>query len=494
MNVRRLLVPGCILAVTFAAAVWAGHAPPGVRSQPDVAEAAPAAQARWEPPVAQEGTLAPAQAQAEITASRTTAIVQAARRVAPSVVSVNITRHEAVQPRTFFEGFFLPPGTQREVQGLGSGVIIRADGLILTNEHVVRGADRVVVTLPDGRQFRGKVLGVDEVTDLALIRIDGRDLPVAPLGDSDSLMIGEWVVAIGNPFGYLLSNTEPTVTAGVVSGVDRNIIGGGQGSGEDRGYYLDMVQTDAAINPGNSGGALVNALGQVVGINSSILSQSGGSEGLGFAIPINRARRIVGDLLAYGHVRRAWIGLEVEEPAERAWGEPRYVRISHVAPGSPAAAAGLKEGMIVSAVGGRPVRTALDWEARVLDARVGEPLVIAAGATPPGAAFTVVPRDLPSMTAERVRALSDFEFVTVTPSIQAERGLASPRGALIVDLSENARDIGLQEGDVVVQINRYPVEKADDAAALLRRFAGRGPIRMVIERDGQLMSISFYVG
>jgi S1-C subfamily serine protease len=150
--------------------------------------------------------------------------------------------------------------------------------------------------------------------------------------------------------------------------------------------------------------------------------------------------------------------------------------------------------MIVSAVGGRPVRTSLDWEARVLDARIGQPLVISAGATPPGASFTVVPRDLPSMTAERVRALSDFEFVTVTPSIQAERGLDNAEGALIVDLSENAHDIGLQEGDVVVQINRYPVRKADDAAMLLRRFAGRGPIRMVVERDGQLMSISFYVG
>ncbi len=432
------------------------------------------------------------QAGQTVETTRRTAIVEAARRVAPSVVSVNITKHEAVQPHSFFESFFVPPGAEQEVQGLGSGFVIRSDGLILTNEHVVRGAEEVVVTLPDGRQFKGDVVGVDDATDLALVRIHpGSSLPVAPLGNSDSLMIGEWVVAIGNPFGYLLSNTEPTVTAGVVSGVGRNIIG----SGQDRGYYLDMIQTDAAINPGNSGGPLTNALGQVVGINSSILSQSGGNEGLGFAIPIDRARRIMADLLAYGHVRRAWVGLEVA-PARQTpeWGKPREVRISHVARSSPAAEAGLQAGDVVLRVGGHPVRTPLDWEARVLDARVDQPLPLTVSGDGGVRTVRLVPRDLPSMTAERVKALSDFELVTLTPSIQAERGLQSDHGALIVSLSDEARQIGLQAGDLIVEINRYPVRSAEDAAGLLKRLAGRGTIRMVVERNGQYASVSFYAG
>ncbi|HEX9109299.1 MAG TPA: trypsin-like peptidase domain-containing protein, partial [Longimicrobiales bacterium] len=516
---RSWILPAVIIVGVSAAAVLrGGGAPSGVHQSPSSGVSS-------SPPATAADFGAVERLQGPVNSTRATAIVLAARRVAPTVVSVNITRREQVQPRSLFESFFIPPGAEQTVQGLGSGFIIRQDGLILTNEHVVRGADQVVVTLPDGRQFQGKVLGTDDVTDLALVRIEGRDLPVAPLGSSDSLMIGEWVVAIGNPFGYLLSNTEPTVTAGVVSGLERNIIGAGgsssatttstrmpgpgdgrgmaggarlrpaqagRGDGDDdsHGYYLGMIQTDAAINPGNSGGPLINALGQVIGVNSSILSQSGGSEGLGFAIPIDRARRIVGDLLAYGHVRRAWVGLEVGESSKPEWGKPRRVSITHVAPGSPAAVAGLTAGMTLVSVGGRPVHSALDWEGLLLDARIGAPLALTVDN---GRVLRITPRDLPSMGTERVRALSDFELVTVTPGIRAERGIDSESGALIVTLSGDARDIGFREGDVIVQVNRTPVRRAEDAAALLRRYAGHGPLRVVIERDGQLMSISFYV-
>ncbi|HEY7767480.1 S1C family serine protease, partial [Longimicrobium sp.] len=241
--------------------------------------------------------------------ARRTAIVAAAERVAPAVVSVNVLRRERVVPRSMWEEMMIPPGAEREVAGLGSGFIITPEGLVITNEHVVRAASEVMVTLPDGREFDADVVGADEVNDLALLRIrGGRGLPVAPLGNSDGLMIGEWVIAIGNPFGFLLSNPEPSVSAGVVSAVGRNI----GGAGGQRSVSLDLIQTDASINPGNSGGALVNALGEVVGVNSSILSSTGGSEGLGFAIPINRARRIALDLADDGRYRRAWIGAEVE--------------------------------------------------------------------------------------------------------------------------------------------------------------------------------------
>ncbi|HKJ92277.1 MAG TPA: trypsin-like peptidase domain-containing protein, partial [Longimicrobiales bacterium] len=196
-----------------------------------------------------------------IDAARRTAIVRAANEVAPAVVSVNVTKRETVQPQSLWEGFFVPRGYEREVKGLGSGFIYDASGLILTNEHVVRGAQDIVVTLADGRDFAAKLVGTDEATDIAVIRITAPrsdPLPVASPGTSNDLMIGEWVVAIGNPFGYLLSNPEPTVTAGVVSATGRNIVP----SGNDSRYYLDMIQTDASINPGNSGGPLVNADGR----------------------------------------------------------------------------------------------------------------------------------------------------------------------------------------------------------------------------------------
>ena len=214
----------------------------------------------------------------QLTASRTTAIVRAARTVAPAVVTIAVRRRERSRRRTFFDPYYLP---FRETQGLGSGFVIDPLGTVLTNHHVVDGATEILVTLPDGRDFNAQLAGSDPATDIAVLVLqNAADLPVAPLGTASDLMIGEWTVAIGNPFGGLLSNPEPSVTAGVVSGLGRHLVPGD----DDEGFHLGMIQTDASINPGNSGGPLVNALGEVIGINASILSRSGGSEGLGFAI------------------------------------------------------------------------------------------------------------------------------------------------------------------------------------------------------------------
>jgi serine protease Do len=422
---------------------------------------------------------APVAAQASDRAqdSRRTAIVTASQRVAPAVVSVNVVRRERVVPRTLWEEMMLPPGAERETAGLGSGFIITAEGLVITNEHVVRAASEVVVTLPDGREFDADVVGSDEVNDLALLRIrlprGEPALPVAPLGNSDGLMIGEWVIAIGNPFGFLLSNPEPSVSAGVVSAVGRNILGGdGQ-----RSYSLDMIQTDASINPGNSGGALVNALGEVIGVNSSILSNSGGSEGLGFAIPINRARRIALDLADDGQYRRAWIGAEVE--AVRAEGPRRLAEV--------------RMGMRVVGIGGQRVRTPLDWQAGLLNAAYGEPLEVRVMEGGRERAVRVQPGDLPSVNAERIQALRDFQLVTLTPAIRAERGLTNEQGALIVGLSDAARGLGLQEGDLVLQINRLRITSAESAAQALQQLAGRS-VMMYFERGGRVGSTQFVIG
>ena len=431
--------------------------------------------------------------QESIDASRRTAIVRAAEEVSPGVVSVNVIRRETRRARSLWEQFFLPPGSDRRVAGLGSGFIIHEDGLVLTNEHVVRDATEIVVTLADGRDFAAELVGTDEVNDLALLRLqpDGEALPAAPLGTSDDLMIGEWVVAIGNPFGYLLSNPEPTVTAGVVSGLNRNIIPTGN---DNSGYYLGMIQTDASINPGNSGGPLVNAEGEVVGVNSSIFSRSGGSEGLGFAIPIDRARNVVLDLIDDGEVRRPWTGLELEPANPNRFGRSRTVRIAGVAPGSPADSAGLQSGTVLRSVNGRSIRTPLDWEAALLEVRVGHTLSLRVGEEGERTVL-LQPADLPSLTAERVSALEEFELVTLTPAIRSERGLSNDQGALIVGLSDNVRRVlGLQEGDLIVAINRYAVRSAEEAAQLLRRLQqaeGRVTVRMLVERNGRESYRSF---
>jgi serine protease Do len=442
----------------------------------------------------------PAEAQAEpavsgeIDDSRRTAIVRAADRVAPAVVSVNVIRRETFQPRSAWESFFMPPGVARDVPGLGSGFIIDAQGLVLTNEHVVRGATELVVTLPDGRDFDAELVGSDDVTDLALLRLRNvrGALPVAPLGTSSNLIIGEWVVAIGNPFGFMLANAEATVTAGVVSGVNRNIIA--EASQDGSGWYLDMIQTDASINPGNSGGPLVNALGEVVGVNSSIISGSGGSVGLGFAIPIDRARRIARELQRSGSVRRPWVGIEVAAHEPNRWGRSRQIRVARVAPGSPAAAAGIQPGMIISSVGGRGVASPQDWEARLLDTQLGENLDLVVAQDGRQRSIRVGTADLPSLSAERVRALDELELVTLTPAIRAERRLVNEQGALIVSAGEGAQQIGLRDGDLLLQINRTAVRNAAEAASLLRRMEGtRASVRVVVERQGQLISMSFYI-
>ncbi len=431
--------------------------------------------------------------QEAIDLSRRTAIVRAAERVAPAVVSVNVIRRETVRARSPWEQLFLPPGMERQVAGLGSGFIIHGDGLVLTNEHVVRGATDVVVTLADGRGFPGEVVGTDEVNDLALVRLatDGAQLPVAPLGRSDDLLIGEWVVAIGNPFGQLLSNTEPTVTAGVISGIGRNIVPSGT---DQRGYYLGMIQTDASINPGNSGGPLVNADGDVIGVSSSIFTRGGGSEGLGFAIPINRARSVVMDLVNEGSVRRPWAGLELE-PAERGTlARTREVRVAAVAPGSPAERAGIRVGAVVRSVNGYPVRSPLDWEAVMLEVRVGEEVTVELDR---GRTVSLVPVNLPSLAAQRISVLEAFELVTLTPSIRSERGLVSEQGALVVVVSDQVRrTLGIREGDLITAINRYSVGSAEEAADILerlRRPGARSAVRMLIERDGREFYAAFYL-
>jgi serine protease Do len=429
----------------------------------------------------------------DIDASRRTAITEATARVAPAVVTVQTETVERV-PADVFSMFFGGGATQQRISpGIGSGFIIRDNGVIVTNAHVVQNATNISVMMRDGTTHSAKLLGQDESNDLAVLKIDARDLPVASLGNSDSLVIGEWAIAIGNPFGFVLANSEPSVTAGVISAIGRNLLGSSEGSG----VYVDMIQTDASINPGNSGGPLVNARGEVIGVNSSIYTPSQGSVGLGFAIPINRARRVVDDLIDHGEIRRPWLGELLRAPARDA--NPRDVInagvvVRAVVPGSPAASAGLRADDQIVRAGSRTVRNAFDWEAARLSFRVGDrvPLVVRRGGRE--VTLTVTVADRPEVSAPKVTVLREIEVTTLTPPLRAERGILASQGAYVTGVSNRVRDeIGLEEGDVILQINTTVIRNANDVSRAIEQAPPRAMSRALIERRGRRYITDFAI-
>ncbi len=286
-------------------------------------------------------------------------IVLATRKVAPAVVSIDVVQQQGVQDPGLLlmerMGLVPPRNRYRNVRSMGSGVIISDDGLVVTNDHVVENAVGIQGTLSDGRQLEAHLLEEVPRYDLALLQVAGDDLPVAQLASEENLQIGEWVIAIGSPFGYLLADTQPTVTVGVVSALNRDIK-----RSEGERAYLGMIQTDAAINPGNSGGPLVDTRGDVVGINTFIFSESGGSVGIGFAVPASRVLRVVDDVRKYGHYREASLGfaLRLLVPALARYlglDNPVGAVVLDVEKGSPVWESGLRPGDILRTIDGDPV-------------------------------------------------------------------------------------------------------------------------------------------
>lgn len=296
----------------------------------------------------------------ELEAGRRNAIVRAAQRAAPAVVTVGVTQVRLVaRPRSVdpFWGRYLPPIVSPEpFYSIGSGVIVDPTGIILSNAHVVEDATELKVTLPDGRNLPAKIVGYDPNYDLAVIKVDGGNLPTVEVGDSDDLVVGEWAIAIGNPFGFSYEDRQPTVTVGVISALHRDV----KGDEQEQAIYKDMIQTDAAINPGNSGGALVNALGQVVGINTFILTPSGGSIGIGFAIPVKTAVQVARDIIKYGQPRPIWIGITLVPIApavaqQLGLSTNRGLLVQSLDAGSPAERAGMELRDFIVAINGRQV-------------------------------------------------------------------------------------------------------------------------------------------
>ncbi|MEP6833853.1 MAG: trypsin-like peptidase domain-containing protein [Gemmatimonas sp.] len=440
--------------------------------------------------VAQQRTLpAPPTTAAALSASRRTAITTAVERVSSSVVTVQTESVQRVQPDIF--SFMRGDGAREQKNaGIGSGFIIRADGVVVTNAHVVAGATTVTVAMRDGTTYPAKVVGKDETNDIAVVKIDAKDLPVSPLGTSADLLVGEWAIAIGNPFGFVLGNSEPSVSVGVISAVGRNLAG----RNELGGVYLDMIQTDAAINPGNSGGPLINALGEVIGVNSSIYSPSGGSIGLGFAIPIDRTKRIAEDLLEHGAVQQSWVGIRLQAIQVQSAREAASVGavVGSVVKGSPAEIAGVQVGDQIVKAALRAVHNPFDWEARLLDLRVGEslPVTVKRGARELTLQLKIAAA--PEAGATKVTVAKDIELITLTESIKGERAIASNAGAVITRVKAYVTEqIGLQSGDVIVRVNNEPITSAEQASTLITRFGSNGDVSVTFERGRNLYRTSF---
>ncbi|MBN1504952.1 MAG: trypsin-like peptidase domain-containing protein, partial [Candidatus Eisenbacteria bacterium] len=320
--------------------------------------------------------------------SRMNAIVRASQLAGPSVVSVSVTqtvvaRRSPFFGDDFFQHFFgdvLPPTVYRQrVPSLGSGFVISKDGHIISNEHVIHNAEEIKVTLPDGRQFDAKVVGSNAAYDIAVLKIDAKGLRPAAMGDSDDLVVGEWAIAIGNPFGFLLNDPSPSVTAGVISALKRDVKS--ESVGGSTGIYKSMIQTDAAINPGNSGGPLVNGKGEVIGVNTFIFTRGGGSLGMGFAIPVNTAKRVVREIINYGAVRGVWIGISVQDitpylAQQLDVRDTRGVIVVKLEDGSPADKAGVKVGDIIRKVQGVQVENSDDAARSIFGAGIGDVLTL----------------------------------------------------------------------------------------------------------------------
>ncbi len=409
------------------------------------------------------------------------------KKALPGVVNISTRSTIRVEENPlfsdpFFRRFFDIPDVplERESQSLGSGVIVDADkGYILTNNHVIDKADEISVTLRDGRHFQARVVGTDPEVDLAVIQIEARGLTALPFGDSDALEVGDFVVAIGNPFGL-----GQTVTSGIVSALGR--------SGLGIEGYEDFIQTDASINPGNSGGALVDLDGRLVGINTAIVGPAGGNVGIGFAIPSNMARNIMEQLIRYGEVRRGQLGVYIQDVTPdlaRAFGlrRARGAVITQVIPGSPADRAGLKEGDVVVKVNGESIDNAADLRNAIGLLRVGAEARIEI--IRDGRRRTVKVR-IRERSQERARAgaIDPRLDGAVLGAIEPGHPLAGQvEGVEVLEVKRGspAWVAGLRKGDIIVSVNRQRVKSVADVKRAVRQ--GRDGLLLNIRRgDGAL--------
>jgi serine protease Do len=421
--------------------------------------------------------------------------VSLVKKVGPAVVNISTTQirktaQDVPSPfgeedpfNDFWQRFFggrIPRGPQRQ-RGLGSGFIIDRDGTILTNYHVVDGAQKIVVTLSDGRSFDAKVLGRDQKTDIAIVKIDApQDLPVVTLGDSDRLEVGEWVLAIGDPFGL-----DHTVTSGIVSAKGRQI---------GAGPYDSFIQTDASINPGNSGGPLLNMRGEVVGINSAIFSQSGGNIGIGFAIPTNLVKGILPQLKNKGRVVRGYLGSVIQRVTPEladslGLKSPHGALVAETTKDGPATRAGIRPGDVIVEFDGKEIKDSSDLPLQVASVTPGKTVQIkilrdSKEMTLPITVGEMKENEVVASTEEE----GDFGLAVqpVTPEVAESLGLNRTEGVVITSVKPGspADEAGLQRGDVITQVNRHPVRGVADYNREVEK-TGKGKSLLLLVKRGE---------
>ncbi len=423
--------------------------------------------------------------------------------VSPAVVNISTTKVVKRDAPPFLEDpffdFFNPfrefglPKKWKE-QSLGSGVIVSADGYIVTNNHVVEQADEIRVILFDKRSFRGKVVGADPKTDIAIVKIDAKALPTAQWGDSDKLQVGEFVLTIGNPFGL-----SHTVTMGIISAVGRANVGIAD--------YEDFIQTDAAINPGNSGGPLVNIKGELIGINTAIFSKSGGYQGIGFAVPSNMVRLVMDQLVKQGKVTRGWLGVTIQEltpEISQKFGlkNSKGALVGDIAKGSPAEKAGMMRGDIILKFNGKEVKDVGSLRNMVAQSKVGTQVsikILRGGREYNLNALIVeLPKEIagampePSPEEAQREALAGLTVMELTREIARQLGLSrDERGVVVVRVEPGsaAEESGLKKGDVVQEIDKKRVTNLDDFNRIASTIRPNETVLLFINRGGR----KFYI-
>jgi serine protease Do len=415
-----------------------------------------------------------------VSAARRSPVAIVAHNVLPAVVNIQTEatiRRRAVDP--FFDPFGFFGGTQRTIpsQSLGSGFVWSSDGIIVTNNHVIEGASRISINFNDGSKLPARLIGVDPDSDLAVLRVDARNLMAAPVGTSSDIMIGETVVAVGNPFGL-----SGTVTTGVISALGRSVPSQEQGR-----TFTDFIQTDASINPGNSGGPLLNIEGKVVGINVAIYANA---QGIGFAIPVDRAKKVIEDLLRYGAVHSVWIGavtatLTPEEARRQDLGIPRGAIVVRVFDGSPASTAGLRVGDVITAVDGRSVDSRESFSTATATATTGTPLTLSILREGRSQSLTLRPAEPPGSLG-----------LTILAEIAGLSVADESRRVVIDGVARGSRsaEVGLAPGDLIVGVNGVEVRSVRELNAELMKATERSSIVLSIARDRFIYNLTFPMG
>ncbi|HKP88093.1 MAG TPA: Do family serine endopeptidase [Blastocatellia bacterium] len=437
------------------------------------------------------------QAQLPSPADLSRTFINVAKQVKPAVVNIDVVERSKGATMRLPEGFpqipGFPDGQPRRQRGTGSGVVISSDGYILTNNHVAGDAEQIKVKLTDGREFKAKRIGADPETDLAVIKIETQGLPFARLGNSDSLEQGEWVIALGSPFGL-----EQTMTAGIVSATGRDLPGAGQ--------FTHFIQTDASINPGNSGGPLINMQGEVVGINTLIFSQTGTSAGIGFAIPSNLATKIYAQLIKSGKVTRGYLGVMLRPLTPAIAKAVGYegtdgAQVQDVTKtDSPAARAGLRSGDVIVEFEGKKVKNPAQLTELVADTPVGKPSQLKYVRDGRTETTTVSLGERPASNETREEKGEEDEnggalglsTQSVTPEMAREMKLKITSGVVVRDVQGDspAAEAGLQRGDVIHRINRMPITNRQDYLRAIQSLRGEKEIAVQFERGGQLQFIT----